>query len=399
MSESFRQIYQQFVDLNIPEFVRQSYRLIPDIKAEGVDIRKANFDDWISMGFDRLVNDHLGAIAYEDENYVVISMAKNATDTDYDIMFICLPRERDKIQHLPCYLPQNTIRAFYECLNRGVEAINRVAERRGDNLRRVYVHHHVGPFELNDYSFNISFPQLHMHVMGVTDRDIDASEPGIKRLELVKTENLRTYTDPTVLIAKDIYEHEFQTNVNLDYSTSSLILNTRTLDHKISDEEKEFLPILYYEWHKWWAMLALCFSELGLDEYNRLELTLPSPNRREYLQTFIEKFPFFSTQSLTILDFLAENSKPFNPEQLKSSTYAGTAGAIGWVHNHDSNISELRFGPRLLTSSKKMGASDGFYVGFKDKSKFYPLLEERLNVQREIFTVLAENLKTNPVCP
>lgn len=385
--------YRRFVDRRLPVNVRPAYRLVPDYPVPLSVKRKANYEQWRSFGFDQTEADNLGTTLFSADDYTIISQVKNSTITDYDIMFICFPNGQKPICHLPTELSTVVRKNFYQALSTGAQTVADQAKQDGQILRRIYVHQHVGPNELNDAPFNISFPQMHMHVIGVTEADIDASQKGMPRQHLIRGGDRNTFTDPTILIARDILKRKLGISAEIDFSTSSLIIHEKPLSLEISEQEQELLISIYHHWVQELGMMDLVYTQMELIDKHSDSRSLPaSPELIKDMFDFLQKKAYFlSEESWAILAYLAENITAGNPEKPMNNFYKGIAGSVGWTHDFDTGKSTLRFAPRTFVSAQKLGCSDGFYMGIKDKSSYLSDKDSRLTVQRRIFSQLREN--------
>jgi hypothetical protein len=165
---------------------------------------------------------------------------------------------------------------------------------------------------------------------------------------------------------------------------SNLIVNSRRLDDlQLHETEWQHLFVVYDVWEKEWFKLASCFTDFDTDANNRL-VPLPIIIRKQRLDKYLAEYPFLSEQSVDLLNFLAQSIQPFHLVHPTQAVYNGMAGSVGWVFDLDTNQVTVRVAPRLFVSEKKF-ATDGFFVGLKDKQKFYPDLEERLVIQKKYF--------------
>jgi len=390
-----KEAYKQLSMSSKPEYIVQAYRQFSNLNAPQEKVRVANYETWKQIGFADQEEMGVAKKMYSKEGYTIVTQIKNVPETKFDQLFICLPTCDAPIVHLPNKLPRETANQFYHSLNLGLLALQENAQEYNQTLRRVYVQQHVGPLELNTYPFNISFPQFHMHIIGVTDQDIAQAHSTAQHKQVFKRRLFRhTFFDPSIYIARDIYENYFQTTSEIDFTVSNLIVNSRKLDDlQLHETEWQQLFAIYNMWEKEWFKLASCFTDFETDANNRL-VPLPITIRKERLDTYLAKYPFLSEQSVHLLNFLAQSIQPFDITHPTQAVYNGMAGSVGWVFNLDTSEVTVRVAPRLFVSEKKF-ATDGFFVGLKDKQRVYGDIEERLEIQKKYFEKVTKLINEN----
>lgn len=391
--KSLYYFFKHYTEPGHPQYVAQiPGRILPDFPIEQDRLRQMTWNEWREHGFNRWQQLGWATTLADGEEHAVVAQIKTAVISPYDTVVISVPHElRDsgEIRHLPHRMNQADVGMFYRQLGRVMEIHQTLAAEQNKRLLRHYIIHHVGFWEDHDLHFNISFPHFHMHVTGITEDDVQRAEKITSAHQLRDSRNRFLFQDPTSLLVNDYLKHSNLGDFHWNRRLSSFELGTMLTTHPDLGVFQDQLMRLYHAWEVQSQILALNFTWLDQDDHG-ISVPNDTETNLEMIGHYLDRRSYFTEDSRELLRTLAARIQPFDSERLDHAVYQGPAGSLGWTVNYEQQTTTLRWGPRFLASANKDSATDGFFMGVKDKRFFMEDASEQVLTHQQVIRRLSE---------
>lgn len=372
--------------------ISKTYRLLEEFAyKERTDFLYASYESIMQHGLNVLFDQKLAAVFYESKKSVICCFTPDLVDSEYTALVNYIPRNGVSPSHMVDEVPSEDMKNIFEAIRISIRAIIRVAEKKKEALRKIYVVQHIGPEESNqEFSSKTTNFQMHFHVYGISGRHLSKSTQD-KRL--IRMESNFTFWDPTTFIVHDMLKAKFPT-VYVDSFTSSIVLKNKKLQNDATaisfgaeDSDIGLISSVCAEWRSLWNEVTACFTDFSTDENGRY-LPLARAMREKNVAMFVQRHPELSNESRIALMWAAShlrNAVAPNDKKAEHNFSKGAYGSIGYTLDLVNLNVNLRFAPRTLIS-EQYGSTDGEFLRHRDRSRMLPLKEREkiLRVQNEI---------------
>ena len=354
------------------------------------DFMYASYEEVFEHGLDELFLSGLAKRFCDDGSYVTCAHTPDLVDSEYCTGVYLYQHDGTKVVHTMDEVPRANQLQLLNGMAAAVGAIVKVADKRGDHLRKIYVIQHIGPEEDNpDFASRTTNLPIHFHIYATMDSHISVLTTNPQD----RSNSRYTFWDPTALLIYELLRKN-HSSLHFDASTSSIILREGPLEtdsrgaaSALNRADLTLLSSLMSDWKRLHFEFNGCFTDFSIDRNGRY-VPLPLEKRWENASTFTRNHTELSPASREIIAYMADNLKAASEPDTEGESqnlYKGISGSVGYTLSFPDRKVTLRFAPRVLVS-EKYGATDGEFLRFRDRSKMLPedQIQHILEVQMEL---------------